>query len=293
MKLFKFGKKKQEVEEKSSITNDVQEEVLGKFEILCINLEVLDYNFTLSANDSGKIVIRKNGSEKEYNNITKSAEIFELITSNMKYFEQLLIDQKPGDNFIQLDINNKKYIIFRDESNPDNLDFYDKFIHDIANIIGIKKTYENVELNLSFDYPNNFKRIVGPLSDYCLLGASKPLVVFKDYDNNIITFEYIYMKSSLIEKLVNSIINSGDYELIGEEDKENIKTVIVDYKEKETIESFSFIYINDMCIIFTMPVGKKNDLNLQDIMNNGRIKDIRNILKSFKSLENEINYFNE
>lgn len=293
MKLFKFGKKKQEVEEKSSITNDVQEEVLGKFEILCINLEVLDYNFTLSANDSGKIVIRKNGSEKEYNNITKSAEIFELITSNMKYFEQLSIDQKPGDNFIQLDINNKKYIIFRDESNPDNLDFYDKFIHDIANIIGIKKTYENVELNLSFDYPNNFKRIVGPLSDYCLLGASKPLVVFKDYDNNIITFEYIYMKSSLIEKLVNSIINSGDYELIGEEDKENIKTVIVDYKEKETIESFSFIYINDMCIIFTMPVGKKNDLNLQDIMNNGRIKDIRNILKSFKSLENEINYFNE
>lgn len=293
MKLFKLGKKKQEVEEKSNITNDVQEEVSGKFEILCINLEVLDYNFTLSANDSGKIVIRKNGSEKEYNNITKSAEIFELITSNMKYFEQLSIDQKPGDNFIQLDINNKKYIIFRDESNPDNLDFYDKFIHDIANIIGIKKTYENVELNLSFDYPNNFTRIVGPLSDYCLLGASKPLVVFKDYDNNIITFEYIYMKSSLIEKLVNSIINSGDYELIGEEDKENIKTVIVDYKEKETIESFSFIYINDMCIIFTMPVGKKNDLNLQDIMNNGRIKDIRNILKSFKSLENEINYFNE
>lgn len=279
MKLFKFkGKQESNNEIKKGANVELEKEISGKFNIICCNLGILDYYFHLSVNDAGNIKIKKDNDEKEYNNSTKSAEIFELINSNIKYFEKLSIEQKECDNYIELNIDNNKYYISRNENSSS---FYDEFIHDIANIVNIKKTYKNEELSLSFEYPNNFEKITEELDKYCLLNNSKPLAIFKDYNNNLITFEYIYINSSMVDKLINSIVSSGDYELISENNDDNAKMIIVNYKETETIQVFSFISINDMCIIFTMPIDKENNLNLRDIMNNGRINEIKSILESF------------
>ena len=99
MNLFKLLKKQKEninVEEEIAKIKDVKPGVVApeqsnlKFSLLCINLGVDEYAFTLTANHTGKIIVSKSMSREEYKDLKRSIELYEVIEKNLKSFKKYL-----------------------------------------------------------------------------------------------------------------------------------------------------------------------------------------------------------
>mgnify|MGYP003496386234 CR=1 FL=1 len=93
MSLFKLLKKQKEninVEEEIAKIKDVKPGAVApeqsnlKFSLLCINLGVDEYAFTLTANHTGKIIVSKSMSREEYKDLKRSIELYEVIEKNLQ-----------------------------------------------------------------------------------------------------------------------------------------------------------------------------------------------------------------
>lgn len=305
MNLFKLLKKQKEninVEEEIAKIKDVNPGVVApeqsnlKFSLLCINLGVDEYAFTLTANHTGKIIVSKSMSREEYKDLKRSIELYEVIEKNLKSFKKYINRVSPNcnrDNMIQVEINNERLTLFRGNDEDEVSMFYDMLLHSFARVLDISKTFEDVRINFSFDYPNTYERIPSntDLDKYCLLSNSKPLVVFNDSNSNNITFEYIPFKEGIVDQIINNINTSGDYELLTAmdltNDTFNINVLIANYKETNKVGVLGFITYNKVCIIFTMPIESRETIDINNLLENIKIKDMLNMIKSFKIIDED------
>lgn len=301
MKIFNFGKKKElkeiefEVKEekpdvsKNSVTLDNK-----KYNLLCINFGINDYSFTLTANNNGKIVINKSINKEEYVDLGKTAEIAIVIDENLKKIKDLSsktnINNSKNTNMLQIEVQGEKYTLFRSDLEDEISMFYDRFVFELADILNLKKSYENIELDLTFEYPHNWDKVPTDLNKYCLLSNSKPLLVFKDNNQNFVTFEYISLKNDIVSKIINNISLSKEYDVLRtfdfEADDYNANFFVIDYIETEKIELFCFLTLKNICIVITIMVGDKEKVDISQIEKNKKFKEIFEVVDSLKILTN-------
>ena len=299
MSIFNiFNKKNKEeikVNEEDISVIENSENEKNKFSLICINLDIDDYSFIVKLNDDGTIIINKSLGKDQFVDKQKVNEIYDVIDNNLKKIKELVTQIKPNsktDNMIQVEIGKNKYVLFRNEDNADVSLFYDMLIHEITNILNINKVYEMVKSNFSFEYPNNYEKIPNEdLSKYCLLSNSEPLIMLND-NKNILTFEILKANLNEVEKIIEDINESKDYEKMSTIDLEHgyfkIKTLVVNYIETNKIETLSFIMFEKKCILFTMMIGDKEEIEIENLLENNKIKEMINIIKSFKILDEDI-----
>lgn len=297
MRLFNFKKNKEEDVSKSSDIDKKESLPVNKsksdFSLLCMNFGVNDYSFTLTANGTGKIIISDGLTKKEFDNIDKVDEIKALIDDNLIHIKEFISSKtnNKDNNMLQIELSGEKYTLFRGEVEDEMTMFYDRLIFDLANIVNINKSYENIELALSFEYPSDWERIKDNSEQYCLLSNSKVLVVFENSTRDFITFEYINSKKDIVDMLLESIKNSEDYDILKsfEYEKEEyfINCLLVNYKEKDKIELFSFINLNGVCLIMTVVLGDKDNVDISQIEKNAMFKKALEIIEDFKFLNEE------
>lgn len=301
MGLFNFKKKK----EKDILLNnlfdiDVKKEeaentkLCKKFNLLCMNFGVNDFSFTLTANETGKIIINKSMSKKEYNNVSLATEICNIIEDNIMAIKDFS-GKKNGDskenNMFQVEFEGEKYTLFRNNVEDEMTMFYDRMIVSLSEVLNLKKSYENIELDFTFEYPGDWDKIKGDIDKYCLLSNSKPVVVFMDSNNDYVTLEYIDLKSGIVDKIIASISNSDDYNVIKTFDYEkngfNSKFLLLNYDEIKKIELFAFIELKDICIIMTGVIGKSEDFDISDLEQNQKFKKLLSTVETLKTLTGE------
>lgn len=267
-----------------------------KFSLLCINLGMDEYSFTLTANNTGKIVVNKSMSREEYKDTKKSNELYEVIDKNLKNFKKYITRVSPNcnkDNMIQIDINNEKYTLFRGSDEEEVSMFYDMMLHSFAKVLDISKTFEDVKVNFSFEYPNTYEQVPKntDLEKYCLLSSSTPLVIFNDNNSNNITFEYIPFKEGVVDQIINNINSSGDYEVLTAmdltNDTFNINLLIANYKETNKVGVLGFVTYNKVCILFTIPIESKDTIDINNLLENQKIKTMLEMIKSFKIIDED------
>ena len=303
MGLFNLLKKQKQninIEEEISKIKDVKpvkaetEHNNLKFNLLCINLGLDEYAFTLTANHTGKIIVSKSMFKEEYKDLKKSSELYEVIEKNLKSFKKYVTRVSPNsnrDNMIQIEINNERLTLFRGNDEEEVSMFYDMLLHSFARVLDISKTFEDIKINFSFEYPNTYEKIPSnnELEKYCLLSSSTPLVVFNDSSSNNITFEYIPFKEGVVDQIINNINSSGDYELLTAmdltNDTFNINILIANYKETNKVGVLGFVTYNKVCMIFTMPIESKDTIDINNLLNNVKIIDMLNMIKTFKIID--------
>lgn len=301
MKIFNFNKKKEikepefEIEEtkpdvsKNSVTLDNK-----KYSLLCINFGINDYSFTLTANNNGKIVINKSINKEEYVDLDKTAEIAIIIDENFKKIKDLAskksINNSKNTNMLQIEVEGEKYTLFRSDLEDEISMFYDRFVFELADILNFKKRYDNFELDLTFEYPNNWDKVPTDLNKYCLLSNSKPLLVFKDNSQNFVTFEYIGLKNDIVSKIINNISLSKEYDVLRtfdfKTDDYTANFFVIDYIETEKIELFCFLNLKNICIIMTIIIDDKHKVDIGQIEKNKKFKEMFEVVNSLKILTN-------
>jgi len=301
MGLFNFGKKKEIEEneiEKPLVKQETQKNTNSgckKYNLLCINFGVNDYSFTLTVNSNGKIIINKSMSREEYEDYDKTDEIAIFIEENLNKIKEATnkVDNAnhKNNNMLQFEINGEKYTLFRNDIEDETSMFYDRFVFEIANILDLKKSYENIELDFTFEYPNNWDQVPTDLNKYCLLSSSTPILVFKDSSQNFVTFEYINLRSDIVTKIINNIRDSEDYEVlktIDYETKDYIANfLVVDYNDNDKIELFCFLNLKNICVIITTVIDDKANVDIDKVESSKKFKEIFAVIDSVKILTNE------
>lgn len=301
MGLFNFGKKKEiEIDEIEKI-DSTQEIVKNnnsdckKYNLLCINFGVNDYSFTLTANSNGKIIVNKSMSREEYEDFDKTKEIAIFIEENLMkikdFISKGICTDHKSNNMLQFEIGGEKCTLFRNDVEDETSMFYDRFVFEIASILDLKKSYENIELDFTFDYPNNWDKVPTDLSKYCLLSSSTPILVFKDSSQNFVTFEYINLRSDIVSKIINNIRDSEDYEVLKtidyETDDYTANFLVVDYNGNDKIELFCFLSLKNICIIMTTVIDDKVNVDINKVESSKKFKEIFNVVDSIKILTSE------
>lgn len=301
MKLFDFIKdkkleNKENILEENSVISEVNETYnIKKFTILCINFNANDFSFTLTANNKGKININNSNGKIEIDDIIKTKELSIFIDDNLLHIKELAAnkeDIKDSDNnMLQFEIDGNKYTLFRDNFDSEKLMKYDRIVHEIAKILGIKKNYENFVLDFCFDYPNNYESLEFDIEKYCLLAISKPVIIFKDADNKLITLEYMTLKNDMVNKMISSISSSEDYKILKTFNRTknmiDSRNLIVQYNENNKIEFFSFIVLEEICILLTAIIDDSENVDINRIEENNKYKEIIDIVSSFKIITRE------
>ena len=301
MKLFDFIKdkkleNKEHIVEENSVISEVNETYnIKKFSILCINFNANDFSFTLTANNKGKININNSNGKIEIDDIIKTKELSIFIDDNLLHIKELAAnkeDIKDSDNnMLQFEIDGNKYTLFRDNFDSEKLMKYDRIVHEIAKILGIKKNYENFVLDFCFDYPNNYESLEFDIEKYCLLAISKPVIIFKDADNKLITLEYMTLKNDMVNKMISSISSSEDYKILKTFNRTknmiDSRNLIVQYNENNKIEFFSFIVLEEICILLTAIIDDSENVDINRIEENNKYKEIIDIVSSFKIITRE------
>ena len=301
MKLFDFIKdkkleNKENILEENSVISEVNETYnIKKFTILCINFNANDFSFTLTANNKGKININNSNGKIEIDDIIKTKELSIFIDDNLLHIKELATnkeDIKDSDNnMLQFEIDGNKYTLFRDNFDSEKLMKYDRIVHEIAKILGIKKNYENFVLDFCFDYPNNYESLEFDIEKYCLLAISKPVIIFKDADNKLITLEYMTLKNDMVNKMISSISSSEDYKILKTFNRTknmiDSRNLIVQYNENNKIEFFSFIVLEEICILLTAIIDDSENVDINRIEENNKYKEIIDIVSSFKIITRE------
>lgn len=301
MGLFNFGKKK-EIEEKEIEKPLVKQQVLKnnnlsykKYSLLCINFGVNDYSFTLTANSNGKIIINKSMSREEYEDFDKTDEIAIFIEENLNRIKSATNKDSSANhknnNMLQFEIEGEKYTLFRNDIEDEKSMFYDRFVFEIANILDLKKSYENIGLDFTFEYPNNWDKVPTDLNKYCLLSSSRPILVFKDSSQNFITFEYIDLRSDIVAKIISNIRDSEDYEVLKTIDYETkdytANFLVVDYNGNDKIELFCFLSLKNICVIITTVIDDKSNVNIDKVESSKKFKEIFAVIDSVKILTSD------
>lgn len=301
MGLFNFGKKK-ELEE-----NKIEETVVKqqphknnnsnskKYSLLCINFGVNDYSFTLTANNNGKIIINKSMSREEYEDFNKTDEIAIFIEENLDKIKAAANKESSlnhkNNNMLQFEIEGEKYTLFRNDIEDETSMFYDRFVFEIANILDLKKSYENIELDFTFEYPSNWDKVPADLNKYCLLSNSTPVLVFKDGSQNFVTFEYINLRSDIVPKIISNIRDSEDYEVLKTVDYEvkdyTANFLVVDYNDNDKIELFCFLSLKNICVIITTVIDDKSNVDINKVEDGKKFKEILSLIDSVKILTSE------
>ncbi len=301
MGLFNFGKKK-ELEE-----NKIEETVVKqqphknnnsnskKYSLLCINFGVNDYSFTLTANNNGKIIINKSMSREEYEDFNKTDEIAIFIEENLDKIKDAANKESSlnhkNNNMLQFEIEGEKYTLFRNDIEDETSMFYDRFVFEIANILDLKKSYENIELDFTFEYPSNWDKVPADLNKYCLLSNSTPVLVFKDGSQNFVTFEYINLRSDIVPKIISNIRDSDDYEVLKTIDYEvkdyTANFLVVDYNDNDKIELFCFLSLKNICVIITTVIDDKSNVDINKVEDGKKFKEILSLIDSVKILTSE------
>lgn len=302
MGLFNFKKKKENIDE---IEEDKIDEIVSeekpkkeekKFSLVCINLGMDEYSFIVKLNNNGEILLDSSGNKTKIIDKEKVEEIYEYVKNNEAKIAELITRLKPGankDNMIQIELDKKKYVLFRNELNDDVSLFYDMLIHEITQILDINKFFESIKNNFSFEYPNNYEKIpTDDLEKYCLLSNSKPLIMLNDNFNNITTFEILDARKSSVDKIIEDINESQVYEKLTVFDLESgyfeIKSLIVNYVLSNKISVFNFIMFDNKCVIYTMIVDDKEKVDINNLLKNPKIKRMLEIIKSFKILDEDV-----
>ncbi len=301
MGLFNFGKKKEKQEIEIEKTNVKPEAIKStnsnciKYNLLCINFGVNDYSFTLTANSNGKIVVNNGMARKEYEDFNKTDEIAIFIEENLKRIKDSTNTvsgaSHKNNNMLQFEVSGEKYTLFRNDIEDETSMFYDRFIFEIANILDLKKSYENIELDFTFDYPNNWDKVPTDLNKYCLLSSSTPILVFKDNSQNFVTFEYINLRNDIVTKIINNISNSEDYGVLKVFDYENkyytANFLVVDYNDNNKIELFCFLSLKNICVIITTVIDDKENVDINKIESTKKFSEILDVIDSIKILTSE------
>ncbi len=301
MGLFNFVKKKEKEENEIEKSVEKQETIkttnseCRKYNLLCINFGVNDYSFTLTANSNGKIIINNSMSREEYEDLNKTDEIAIFIEENLKKIKNStnkeISTNHKNNNMLQFEIDGEKHTLFRNDIEDETSMFYDRFVFEIANILDLKKCYENIELDFTFDYPNNWDKVPTDLSKYCLLSSSTPILVFKDNSQNFVTFEYINLRSDIVTKIINNISDSEDYEVLKTftHTTENCTAnfLVVDYNDNDKIELFCFVSLKNICLIITMVIDDKSNVDIDEVESSKKFKEILGVIDSIKILTSE------
>lgn len=301
MGLFNFGKKKEIEEIEIDKTVEKQETLknnsLGckKYNLLCINFGVNDYSFTLTANSNGRIIINKSMSREEYEDLDKTDEIAIFLEENLSRIKDATTNESnvnhKNNNMLQFEIDGEKYTLFRNDIEDETSMFYDRFVFEIANILELKKSYENIELDFTFEYPNNWDKVPTDLNKYCLLSSSTPILVFKDSSQNFVTFEYINLRSDIVTKIISNIRDSEDYEVLKTIDFEakdyTANFLVVDYNDNDKIELFCFLTLKSICVIITTVIDDKANIDINKVETSKKFKEIFDVIDSVKILTNE------
>jgi|GEM_PF-2604577 len=301
MGLFNFGKKKELEENKIEETVVKQQPQKNnnsnckKYNLLCINFGVNDYSFTLTANSNGKIIINKSMSREEYEDFNKTDEMAIFIEENLDKIKDAAKKESnlnhKNNNMLQFEIEGEKYTLFRNDIEDETSMFYDRFVFEIANILDLKKSYENIELDFTFEYPSNWDKVPTDLNKYCLLSSSTPVLVFKDSSQNFVTFEYINLRSDIVTKIINNIRDSEDYEVLKTIDYETndytANFLVVDYNDNDKIELFCFLSLKNICVIITTVIDDKSNVDINKVEDGKKFKEILSLIDSVKILTSE------
>lgn len=301
MGLFNFGKKKELEENKIEETVVKQQPYKNnnsnskKYSLLCINFGVNDYSFTLTANNNGKIIINKSMSREEYEDFNKTDEIAIFIEENLDKIKDAANKESSlnhkNNNMLQFEIEGEKYTLFRNDIEDETSMFYDRFVFEIANILDLKKSYENIELDFTFEYPSNWDKVPADLNKYCLLSNSTPVLVFKDGSQNFVTFEYINLRSDIVPKIISNIRDSEDYEVLKTVDYEvkdyTANFLVVDYNDNDKIELFCFLSLKNICVIITTVIDDKSNVDINKVEDGKKFKEILSLIDSVKILTSE------
>ncbi len=301
MGLFNFGKKKELEENKIEETVVKQQPYKNnnsnskKYSLLCINFGVNDYSFTLTANNNGKIIINKSMSREEYEDFNKTDEIAIFIEENLDKIKDAANKESSlnhkNNNMLQFEIEGEKYTLFRNDIEDETSMFYDRFVFEIANILDLKKSYENIELDFTFEYPSNWDKVPADLNKYCLLSNSTPVLVFKDGSQNFVTFEYINLRSDIVPKIISNIRDSDDYEVLKTIDYEvkdyTANFLVVDYNDNDKIELFCFLSLKNICVIITTVIDDKSNVDINKVEDGKKFKEILSLIDSVKILTSE------
>jgi hypothetical protein len=295
MGLFDFiNKKKKEVPVNGKIHGDLNATSdinIKKFNLLCINYGINDYFFTLSNNNFGRFVINSNIAKDEFMDINKTLLVLKLIESKLDeiitFSKDNLIKQKDN-NIIQINYDNKKYTIFRDPHNADLCTFYNEFVSQLVGIVNINKTYENIELDFTFDYSSYWKKIVTDTDSYKLLSSSKSLLVLDDGEGGVITFESIVLKDDTVEKIISNIKKSDEYNVVDNFDY-NIDHFKIDFvftknNGDREIELFGLISFKKVCVILTANINDDESHDIRKVLENIKFQKIINLVDSLKLL---------